>query len=323
MIDRTILIVTNERDITTDFIVLELQRRGLRYHRLNTENLPSYSLRFDPSMGAGSLELEFDGERLCLGEIGAGYFRRPGTPRASNDVHDPASRSYCESEWLSVAKSLYGFVGERWLNAPSAIELAENKPLQLVTANRLGFQVPSTYITNDPIRMRSFQQSYNVIGKPLKQALVGNNDETGVIFTSEIGLTTNEDDSAIRAAPVIYQHRIGKALDVRVTVVGESVFATGIHSQTDPDSALDWRRGQNAALEHSVITLPDALSAACVKLTKHFNLRFSAIDLILDEEGSWWFLEINPNGQWAWIEHRTGMPITGAIVDTLESLCAG
>jgi hypothetical protein len=47
------------------------------------------------------------------------------------------------------------------------------------------------------------------------------------------------------------------------------------------------------------------------------NLRFSAIDLVLDPSGDYWFLELNPNGQWAWIEARTGLPISEAITNEL------
>jgi glutathione synthase/RimK-type ligase-like ATP-grasp enzyme len=47
------------------------------------------------------------------------------------------------------------------------------------------------------------------------------------------------------------------------------------------------------------------------------NLRFGAIDFILDESGEYVFLEINPNGQWAWIERKTGYKISSEIVNLL------
>jgi len=52
------------------------------------------------------------------------------------------------------------------------------------------------------------------------------------------------------------------------------------------------------------------------------GLRFAAIDLVLDQTGEYWFLEANPNGQWAWIESRTGLPISSAIVDELLAISA-
>ena len=50
------------------------------------------------------------------------------------------------------------------------------------------------------------------------------------------------------------------------------------------------------------------------------NLRYGAIDFICDQQGELWFLEINPNGQWAWIENLTGYPIAAAIADELEGI---
>lgn len=55
----------------------------------------------------------------------------------------------------------------------------------------------------------------------------------------------------------------------------------------------------------------------CINLVKDLNLRFGAIDLVCDLDGDYWFLEINPNGQWAWIENQTKLPIASSIVDEL------
>lgn len=47
------------------------------------------------------------------------------------------------------------------------------------------------------------------------------------------------------------------------------------------------------------------------------NLQFAAIDFVLDVENRYWFLEINPNGQWVWIEHLVELPISKEIVNQL------
>lgn len=55
------------------------------------------------------------------------------------------------------------------------------------------------------------------------------------------------------------------------------------------------------------------------QLSKRITLKFGAIDLIKDKDGNYVFLEINPNGQWAWVQTQTGLPIAEAIID--ELLC--
>ncbi len=116
---------------------------------------------------------------------------------------------------------------------------------------------------------------------------------------------------------MILQREISKASDLRVTVVGDDVFAVSIDSQTQTETEVDWRKGDGLQLGHAITQLPDEIASRCVELVRAMDLRFGAIDLIEDREGRYWFLEINPNGQWAWLETRTGAPIASAIVDEL------
>jgi len=99
--------------------------------------------------------------------------------------------------------------------------------------------------------------------------------------------------------------------------VGEKVFAAFIHSQDSDDSKVDWRVSQDG-LKHSIYMLPEDISANCINLLRELDLNFGAIDLILNENGEYVFLEINPNGQWAWLEKLLGLDISGAIVNLLK-----
>jgi len=309
------LIVTNRRDLTSDYIVRELRRRNLRYRRLNTETIGLSSLEFDPLRG--SFELEQEGRKLRLQDVKAAYFRRPQPPELRPGIAQQAE-TYCRNEWFALLKSLYLFLEERWLSHPNAILLAEDKPRQLRLAKSLGFRVPGTLISNAPRAVEDFVATGTVVGKPLRHALFDDGDEQKVMFTTR--LAEVPDGNAVSAAPVIYQEEIRKRIDVRATVVADRVFAAGIHSQETDETAVDWRRGSNPKLKHEILGLPEDVRQACVGFVRGQNLRFGAIDLVLDEEGNYWFLECNPNGQWAWIENRTGLPIASAIVDELEEI---
>jgi glutathione synthase/RimK-type ligase-like ATP-grasp enzyme len=63
--------------------------------------------------------------------------------------------------------------------------------------------------------------------------------------------------------------------------------------------------------------LPAAIEEKCVALTQRLGLRFGCIDMIVTPEDKYVFLEINPNGQWRWVQELTGMPIAEAIADLL------
>jgi hypothetical protein len=53
--------------------------------------------------------------------------------------------------------------------------------------------------------------------------------------------------------------------------------------------------------------------AAVTAYLKMTGLSFGAFDFSVTPEGVWNALEINPEGQWGWIEQETGAPITEAI----------
>jgi glutathione synthase/RimK-type ligase-like ATP-grasp enzyme len=147
--------------------------------------------------------------------------------------------------------------------------------------------------------------------------LITSSSTEQVIYTTRLPEIAGADTEA--AAPGIYQTEIAKQRDLRVTIVGERVFAVAIDSQSRSETATDWRRGSVPDLAHELIELPADIQALCVRLVQ-LDLRFGAIDLVLDAEGRHWFLECNPNGQWAWIENRTGAPISSAIVDETERI---
>jgi glutathione synthase/RimK-type ligase-like ATP-grasp enzyme len=70
-------------------------------------------------------------------------------------------------------------------------------------------------------------------------------------------------------------------------------------------------------MRYSEIALPRRLADQLVALTRSYGLYFAAIDLVLDPEGNYWFLELNPAGQWAWLEQEIGVPISAALTRCL------
>ena len=313
-----LLLVTNRRDITIDFVVAELKRRQMPFYRLNSEELPSARCTM-AAYPRNAWSLSIEGEILQGSDVKAAYFRRPAPPTCDVNITDNGEREYAEAEWSALLKSLYARLEGLWLNDPIDIFTAEDKPRQLMLASEIGFNVPKTVITNDIASVREVVGAGLAIGKPLRQALI-NGDPERVIFTTLLKSLHNSDEDAIALAPFIAQTEIKKLYDVRVTVVGRQLFATAIMSQEQKETSVDWRQGSRPDLKHERIDLPQEIEEKCFALMKRLNLRYGAIDLVCDPKGKLWFLEINPNGQWAWIENLTKYPIAAAIVDELEDI---
>lgn len=314
-----ILLVTNRSDVTTDHVVLELQRRGCAYARLNTEDLPNARSRWQLAGSAVNWTISLNGGTLDLGNVSAAYLRRP-LPPATPGLRDGGVRSYATGEWIAVLEALYAHLDGRWLNRPMAMALAENKLKQIAMAVQHGFEVPATLVSNDADAVAAFAEGDTIV-KPLRNGLIAGSAGHSVVFTSRLGDGIRATDGpSISLVPFIVQREIAKACDVRVTVVGERVFSAAIHSQDNVESRTDWRRGDVLGLSHVIHRLPALMEARVRRLVTALGLRFGAIDLILDRDGTYWFLEINPNGQWAWVETLTGLPIAAAIVDELKRI---
>jgi hypothetical protein len=84
----------------------------------------------------------------------------------------------------------------------------------------------------------------------------------------------------------------------------------------DPEAVIDWRR-RYETLRYEVIDTPVGVRTSVRAYLHAFGLNFGAFDFSVAPDGSWWFLECNPAGQWGWIAEETGLPIADAIADEL------
>ena len=318
-----LLVVTNKSDLACDFLILRLKERNIPFLRLNTEDYgKSFQINISLAEGEASYEINFDeGKVVVDADIGGVYFRQPLAPNVSPDVAE-TDRTFVQRESKEILRSLWRLIDRRkWLNHPKELWLASNKIEQLSLAQKLGFNIPSTHISASESTVRSFIEAHkgSAICKAVKHGFLREEHSVRVATTQRVGPEFLDRFGDYASVPMIFQEEISKAFDVRVTVVGNSVFATAIYSQEHPQTSVDWRVWDTLDfdLRHEAITLPAYLEDLCRQITGHFNLKYSAIDLVKADQGEYFFLELNPNGQWAWIEQKVGYPIRDALIDCL------
>jgi hypothetical protein len=308
-----ILLVTTASDLAADLVVLHLGRRGVPFVRFNQEDFPErVTVAWPGDSRRGTLAI--GGELVGCGEIGSAWFRYPAGPSL------PAAEDRCAADFITreAAGFLVGFWETMpwfWMNRPSAVALSGSKLRQLAQASAFGFRVPETLITNCPKAARDFIGGRDGIAKAVVNGGLSGAGRRYAIYTTPV---TSDDlaAGAIRASPIIFQERIANDFDLRVTVVGTRVFATRIWIR-NRDGEADWRAVDPSRLSYECHRLPSALEADCIALVKSFALNFAALDFIVTPEGEHVFLEINPSGQWGWLEQATEVTITDAIVDQL------
>jgi glutathione synthase/RimK-type ligase-like ATP-grasp enzyme len=105
-------------------------------------------------------------------------------------------------------------------------------------------------------------------------------------------------------------------VELRITIIGNRIFAAETESQSLPEARLDWRRGA-FSLKWRAVDLPEEISGKCLQLARRLGLAFGAIDMIVNPDGEYIFLEIHPSGQWLWIEEQTGLPLLDCFCEML------
>jgi len=315
-----ILLISNKWDLTVDFVVLELQRRSYPYYRLNAEDLAFK----DASIRISPLRVKIGDQKggCDLHDIGVIWNRRPGHPyddMPRSERPSPAVQEFVKDQWYNWRSALELLPGVAWINDPSSEALMENKVRQLVKASEVGFDIPKTIVSNDPGTINSFSEKLggNVIAKALSAPLIEEDDADSFIFTNSIGVIEKEDYDSIRACPIIVQEKIVPKVDIRVNVVGESVIAAKISYQDQAE--IDWRTVKEGDVQIVPYDLPSQLAGNCIRYVRENGLMYGAIDLLL-RDGKYIFLEINPNGEWGWLQKPHGLPIAEKMVDLMISL---
>ncbi|MCY4160529.1 MAG: hypothetical protein OXE77_01540 [Flavobacteriaceae bacterium] len=303
-----ILVVSHKDDYTTDYIINKLNNQNHSYKRLNTEDIGSEHhvlVRYNKTKN-----ISIDG----INEFNSVWFRRTAISR--NSLLTNSKEKFHERDFRLFLKSLWRDLKvKKWLSYPDFIGKAENKLLQLELANELGFLIPDTIITTNQSELKKFYTSYKkgVVIKPLFGGRYFDETSKKVIFTNRFDISQLEQNNH-SIFPIIFQEEIKKIYEIRVTVVDNQVFSAKIKSQQNKNPKMDWRNQSN---EIESYQLPLLYEKKCIELTKSLKLNFGAIDLIKTENG-YVFLEINPNGQWVWIESNTGLNISDAIIHFLS-----
>jgi len=308
----TVLIVTQPFDVTADYVVAELHQRGVPVFRCNPGDFPrrlTLAAHLDEGW-TGSLHLP--DRHISLDEIGCAWYRRPTT------FEFPDELSAEERRW-ATAEARLGLGGvmaalPRWLNHPCDIARAEYKPVQLQAARAVGLTVPDTLITNNSQEARRFaKERGQVVYKPLSAAGVYEDGQYRLVYANR--LAADDITDTVSATAHLFQAWVDKAYEVRLTVIDDELFAVRIDGQSAA-AAIDWRADYDN-LRYSVISVPGWVRHRVLDLLDVLMLRFAALDFIVTPDGGWVFLEANPNGQWAWLQDATGLPMATAIADAL------
>lgn len=308
-----ILAVTAEEDVHAVSVLRALRRLGAEAVIVDLREFPcksSLALELGPQRGQRVLEL--GGRSLNLDEVGAVWWRRPQPFEVDDAVGDRIARNFAFHEAVEAVEGMWLTLDASWINPPARDEQAARKVWQLDVAREVGLRTPRTLVTNDPERARAFARAEGV-ERTIYKAFQGSEQawrETRLLRRDEFELL-----DSVRFAPVIFQEYVDAVVDLRVTVVDGEIFPAAIHSQASAYK-VDFR--MDMAGTHIVAEqLPAPVNQAIRELMTRMGLVYGAIDLRRTPDGDYVFLEINPAGQWLFVEDETGQPITQRLAEVL------
>ena len=308
-----VLVLASRYDLSCDYVISALRRSGHVYFRLNSEDLPSYSLCFDPcrrrlSCHTKDIHVEVETDRLA-----GVYFRRPTFLREASQAGRRPEEQFRRAQWAAFLRNLMVFDMARWINHPARTYEAEHKMIQLWAACKVGFDIPATYCLNSERFLGSRVDGPIVAIKGLDTVLIRTETTESFGYTNLLRREELE-HTELREAPLVVQRALTDKLDLRVTVIDNDWWCASV-TEGGSRIAGDWRlRKSNAAFSEFV--LPESIGARCVELTRRLGLSFAAIDLALSDD-RFFFLEVNPTGEWAWLQEEVQFPIGAKLAELL------
>lgn len=315
------LLLTHSGDFfTIDRVQRALRRRGWDAVRFDTDTFPlQVGLAIERTAEGVEGVLELADRSIRLSDVKAVWLRRLWAPTLPDEMA-PADREACaEASRTALQDALVHLTDCRWVNPLEASMRAESKVLQLRVAHELGFDLPETTVTNSAAWVeRLRQRAPHLITKLLVPLSYAMQAHERFFYTSALDEAAYARLGQLRYAPQIFQPLIEKARELRVIVVGKEVFSGAIDASKTERGRIDWRQlDQRDAVRWTKATLPAHVKRQVFQLLNRLGLVSGALDFIVTPDGRHVFLEVNPAGEWGWLERDLGYDISGAIVRAL------
>lgn len=310
-----ILIISWSGDEHAQAVSRELERSGAAAQVVDLALFPrdlTLSMRYGVKNGLDFRLRLANGVELPMRDVRAIWWRRPRHFGLHPEVTRGSHQTFAYNEAQEAFSGLWQALDTYWINSPLADQAAARKTYQLRIASDVGLRIPDTLVTNEPERAREFIDTLGV-GEVIYKAFSATETEwreTRLIRSEELALLAH-----VRYAPVIFQEYIRAVADLRITVVGAELFAAAIYSQ-ETAYPVDFRMDMHRARTEPV-TLPSEVRERLTAFMNRLGLVYGAVDMRLTEDGEYVFLEVNPAGQWLFVEQRTGQPITQAVARAL------
>jgi len=313
-----VLCITHSRDFyTIDIVQQALEQSGFRSFRLNSDEFAvRYKLNYILNGDAQEMQLSAGTETITSSQVNAVWYRKLWKLSIPPEL-DPAYHDVFRKEYQTHLQIFFNSLDHvPWMNRMAADHAVGGDKLhQLTTANAAGLTIPHTIFTNKPEAIRQLYDDCNgnIVAKlhgALSRSMEGN---TTFFPTTKISAAHLDRLNELAYCPMIFQEYIPKAYELRIAYVDGICFAGKIPA----DNSTDWRAPKGHPVQWQPYELPSAVGEQLSLMMQQLGLAFGAIDMIRRPDGTYVFLEVNPQGEWGMLQKCLGYPIGETIVQQL------
>lgn len=179
-----------------------------------------------------------------------------------------------------------------------------NKLKILNQALKHGIRIPETIITNSKKQLIKFHQKWGeIIIKPISEviAIEKNKKNFGTYATLVNGSLIKKLPESFRATQ--FQRYIEKEYELRIFYLKSRLYPMAIFSQNNKRTAVDFRKYDSKRPNRTIpCKLPNQLEAKLINFLKEEKLEASSVDMVkCKNDGEYYFLEVNPWGQYGMV----------------------
>lgn len=265
--------------------------------------------------------LETADTKIRVDDVAAVWYRR--AYNIGNGLKEEMDSKFYGAAMGEIRNTLFGFLESfdcYSLGKPSVYRRLDSKEEQLKIADKIGLKIPATCLTNNPEEAKQFIIKHeNVVAKMQTGFAIYEDGVESVVFTNVVKEDKFEELESLLYCPMQFQKMIQKKRELRVTVVGQDVYAFEIDSQQFEDAKVDWRKdGVNLIDKWLPTELPKDIEEKVLELLDVYNVDYGALDIIVSPEDDYYFIEINAAGEFFWLDNLTeGNLISKSIADVL------
>ncbi|MCT4329602.1 MULTISPECIES: hypothetical protein [Elizabethkingia] len=296
-----ILIISRDSEPTTDLVIDWLIRWKIPFRRINDE---LYS----------DVYANFQDNNLYIQGIDIKNFKVVWFRKHSSSINE-TTRSYLVKKISKSYSTFYSYESAafrqfffselrkkrdlKWLTSP--FKSTENKLLQMKIAQEYEIMIPESFVLTSKVDLVNIIKNNNgkeFITKPFENCQHPIVNKESIMMKTTV-INNNIDSIPDFFPPALIQKRIDKKFELRIFYLTGRFFTTRIIDEDKNE--VDHRvNALHSECRYEVYSLPESIEIKLYKMLQHLDLNCASIDMIIDNNDNYIFLEVNATGQFTY-----------------------